>query len=118
MQPTITKVDPQAATVTVKMEDKEGKEVEKTFHLMEDAEYLDSTGRVATIDVFQSGDEILFVEMEGNIKEMKKHPQTKSVAEKTTAPGNKAKMPSDKAKKSGDKTKAPTAKKRGGHKAH
>jgi hypothetical protein len=96
MQPTITKVAPREGTVTVKMEDKEGKEVEKTFRLTEDVQYLDSTGRVATLDIFQCGDEVLIIESEGKIKELKKHPKTK---------------------KPGDKEKTPTAKKRGGRKA-
>lgn len=69
---TITKVDPKAGTVTVRMKDKNGKDVERTFHLTEDVEYLDSTGRVATLDVFRSGDEILVVESEGKLQAMKK----------------------------------------------
>ena len=69
---TITKVDAKEGTVTVKMMDKEGKEVEKTFQLMEDVEYIDTTGRVASLDVFQSGDQVLFIESEGKIKELKK----------------------------------------------
>jgi hypothetical protein len=54
------------------MTDENGKTVEKTFQLVEDSEYVDSTGRVAVLDVFQSGDDILFVEADGRIKSMKK----------------------------------------------
>ena len=72
MQPTITKVDARRGTVTVKMEDKNGMDVEKLFQLTEDVEYLDSTGRVATLDVFQCGDEVLIIEMEGKLKELKR----------------------------------------------
>ena len=50
---TITKVDAKARTITVAMTDKDGKEVEKTFQLMEDAEYLDSTGRVSAPPVIK-----------------------------------------------------------------
>jgi hypothetical protein len=71
-QATITKVDAKEGTVTVKMMDKTGKEVDKTFQLTEDVEYIDTTGRVASFDVFQSGDEVLFIESEGKIKELKK----------------------------------------------
>jgi uncharacterized protein YigE (DUF2233 family) len=71
-QATITKVDAAKGTVTVRMTDKDGKQVEKTFQLAEDAEYLDSTGRVATVDVFRSGDEILIVEGEGKVTGVKK----------------------------------------------
>ena len=67
---TITKVDAKNHTVTVKMKDKDGKEVEKTFKLTEDIRYLDSTGKAAAIDVFQSGDEILVIEEEGRLKEV------------------------------------------------
>ncbi len=69
---TITKVDAKNHSVTVKMKDKDGKEVEKTFKLTEDIRYLDSTGKVAAIDVFRSGDEVLVVEEEGHLKEMHK----------------------------------------------
>jgi Cu/Ag efflux protein CusF len=69
---TITKVDPKAGTVTVRMKDATGKEVERTFKLTEDIQYLDSTGKVARIDVFQSGDEVLIIEAEGRLKQMKK----------------------------------------------
>lgn len=69
---TITKVDAKAGTVTLKMRDKDGKETEKTFTLVEDAEYFDSVGRVATLDVFRSGDQVLVIESEGRIKELKK----------------------------------------------
>ena len=69
---TITKVDAKDGTLTVKMMDKTGKEVERTFHLTEESEYIDSTGRVAALDVFQSGDYVLLIEENGTIKEMKK----------------------------------------------
>jgi hypothetical protein len=70
---TITKVDKNKGTITVKMKHKEGKEVEKTFKLTEDIRYLDSTGKVAAIDIFRSGDEVLVVEEEGQLKELHQH---------------------------------------------
>lgn len=71
-QATITKVDAKAGTITVKMMDKNGKSIEKTFKLVEDAEYLDSAGHVAVLDVFRSGDDILLIESEGRLQAMKK----------------------------------------------
>ena len=68
----ITKVDTKNQTVTVKMKDKNGNEVEKTFKLTEDIRYLDSTGKVVAIDVFQAGDKVLVVEEEGQLKAMHK----------------------------------------------
>src|SRR5689334_1226168 len=69
----ISKVDPQTGTVTVKMKDRDGKETEKTFKLAADAVYLDSTGKVAAVDIFRSGDEVLILEAEGKVKELKKN---------------------------------------------
>jgi hypothetical protein len=71
-QATITKVDAKNGTVTVRMKNKEGKEETRTFKLAEDIRYLDSTGRVAAIDIFRSGDEVLVIEERGRLKEMKK----------------------------------------------
>ena len=67
----ITKVDAKKGTATVKMQS-EGKEVEKTFKLAEDIEYMDSTGKVATIEIFTSGDMVLVIEREGTITKLKK----------------------------------------------
>ena len=79
---TITGVDAKNGTVTVKMKDKNGKDVEKTFTLAEDVEYVDSTGRVATLEVFQSGDEVLIVEGEGQIKALKQDTKQKKTGDK------------------------------------
>jgi hypothetical protein len=68
---TITEVDTINKTITVKCKDAQGKEMEKTFKLAEDIRYLDSTGKVAAIDVFKSGNEVLIVEVEGKLKEVR-----------------------------------------------
>lgn len=67
---TIAKVDAKAGTVTVKMKDKDGKDVERTFKLTEDIRYFDSTGKAARIDVFESGNEVLVIEREGRLREL------------------------------------------------
>jgi uncharacterized membrane protein YcaP (DUF421 family) len=71
-QAKITKVDPDKGTVTVMMTDRNGKETSKVFTLTEESEYVDSTGQIAAIDVFQSGDEVLIIEADGQISELKK----------------------------------------------
>jgi len=70
---TITKVDAKNATVTVKMKDKNGKEVEKTFMLTGEVRYFDSTGKVAAAEIFQAGDDVLVIEVEGRLREMHHH---------------------------------------------
>jgi hypothetical protein len=69
---TITKIDPKEHTVTVKMKGKDGKQAEKTFKLAETVRYLDSTGKVVAIDVFKSGDYVLVLEADGQLKEIRK----------------------------------------------
>jgi hypothetical protein len=69
---TITKVDPVKKSVSVKCKDTEGKDTEKTFKLDDEIRYLDSTGKVAVIDVFQVGNDVLIIEEDGKLKEMRK----------------------------------------------
>jgi len=69
---TITKVDPVKKTVTVKCKDAEGKDAEKTFILNETIRYVDSNGKLVAIDVFMVGNEVLIVEEEGKLKELRK----------------------------------------------
>ena len=73
----IVKVDAKNGTVIVKMTH-DGKTVEKTFKLAENIEYLDSTGKVAAVDIFTSGDLALIVEEEGKISQMKKNDKSSS----------------------------------------
>ncbi len=73
----IIKVDAKTGTVTIKMQH-EGKELEKTFKLAEDIEYMDGTGKVATVEIFTSGDLVLVVEREGKIIKMKKKDESDS----------------------------------------
>ena len=77
---TITKVDPKAHTVTVKMKDKSGKDTEKTFKLTEEVRYADSTGKAVAVDVFRSGDYVLVVEEGGRLKELRKNDKGSSGA--------------------------------------
>ncbi len=85
----ITNVDRKAGTITVKMTDEDGKQVEKTFRLAEDSEYVDSTGCVAVLDVFQSGDDVLLIDTEGRIKSMKKASHTPAHTESEHVAGKK-----------------------------
>ena len=87
---TITKVDRKAGTITVRMKD--GKE--RTFKLTEDIRYLDSTGRVAAVDVFTSGNDVLVVEQEGKLVEVRKHDKGKTTGK--TGGKETGKTPPDK----------------------
>jgi hypothetical protein len=79
----ITKMDVKNRTATVKMPSKiKGDDIEKTFKLAEEIEYMDSTGKIATIDYFTAGDLVLIVEEEGTISKMKM--KTKSDTKKKT----------------------------------
>jgi len=85
---TITKVDPKAKTITLKMKDAQGKEVEKTYTLTEDIRYLDNTGKVAAVDVFQSGNQVLVIEADGKLKEVRRK-DTKNPGAETKDKGDK-----------------------------
>jgi hypothetical protein len=81
---TITKLDAKKGSATVKMQH-EGKDVEKTFKLADEIEYMDSTGKVATIEIFTLGDLVLYVESDGLITKMKK----KDKSDTSTKPSGK-----------------------------
>ncbi len=83
----ITKIDAKKGTATVKMQSK-GKEVEKTFKLAEDIEYMDSTGKVAAVDLFTAGDLVLIVEREGTLTKMKKHANEAKIIKVDAKTGN------------------------------
>jgi hypothetical protein len=70
---TITKVDAKKGEITVKYIDDQGKEEHKTFRLTRDVKIFDETGRVAAIDVFESGDAALILAAQGQLKELR-HP--------------------------------------------
>jgi Ca2+-binding EF-hand superfamily protein len=73
---TVVKVDVKKGEITVKVNDAQGKEQEKTFRLTKEVRLLDETGRVVNIDVFQSGCDALIVEREGRLQEVRRtiHP--------------------------------------------
>ena len=69
---TITKIDAKKGEITVKYAE-EGREKHKTFKLTRDVKIFDETGRVAAIDVFESGDAALILAAQGQLKELR-HP--------------------------------------------
>ena len=98
-QATITKVDDKKGTVTVMMKDLSGRESERTFNLAEDAVYVDDKGTVVTIDIFQSGDDVLVIEGEGKIKELKKDSKEKKTGDNDKKTDDKDKKKEDKKSK-------------------
>ena len=78
----ITKVDTNKGTVSAMVKDRNGDDAERIFFLTDDIEYIDSTGEVATFEVFQSGDEVLIFESEGKIKELNKDTTPKEAPDK------------------------------------
>jgi Ca2+-binding EF-hand superfamily protein len=72
---TLSKVDRAKGEITLKYPDAAGKEHEKTFRLTEDVRILDETGRVAALDVFESGNEALILEEQGRLKELRRPAQ-------------------------------------------
>lgn len=71
---TVTKVDAKGGEITVKYTDAQGKQAEKTFRLTKDVRLFDETGRVVAVDVFESGQDVLVVEREGRLSELRRAP--------------------------------------------
>jgi Ca2+-binding EF-hand superfamily protein len=68
---TITKIDAKKGEITVKYQGDKGKEEDKTFKLTRDVKIFDETGRIAAIDVFESGDAALILATQGRLKELR-----------------------------------------------
>jgi hypothetical protein len=85
----ITKLDAKKGTVSVKMKakDKDAPDIEKTFKLADEIEYMDSTGKVADALIFTSGDMVFIIETEGTVTKMKM--KEKAATPKAPAPGTK-----------------------------
>jgi Ca2+-binding EF-hand superfamily protein len=71
---TVTKIDAKQGVFTVKYTDNMGKTQEKTFRLTNDVRLLDEKGQSINLAVFQSGDEVLLVESEGKLQEIRRTP--------------------------------------------
>jgi len=71
---TVTKVDTNQGTIAVKFTDNSGKTQEKTYKLTEDIRILDGAGRVTNIAAFESGDEVVFLESAGKLREIRRSP--------------------------------------------
>jgi hypothetical protein len=67
----ITKVDQGAQTLTVKLRDKDGKEMEKTFKLAGEAKCYKADGTAAELNVFRSGDQIVLLARKGEVSELR-----------------------------------------------
>ena len=79
---TVTHVDAAKGAIAVKYTDGTGKTLEKTYQLTEDVRIFDETGRLGNIAVFQSGDEVLLVESEGRLREVRRAaPQPRRVSD-------------------------------------
>jgi hypothetical protein len=87
----IMKIDFQSGTIIIKMKDKNGKEVERAFRLIEDVEYVDGTGPIDAIGMFRSGDYILFVAANGRIIGMRKADRQNNVTNSKYDLENKSK---------------------------
>jgi len=73
----ISNVDAKNGTVTVRIPEN-GQEVTRVFHLTANADYIDSDGNVAVLDVFRAGDQVLFVQEEGKITSLSKSADKKN----------------------------------------
>src|SRR5258708_2830739 len=69
---TIVGVDVNRGSVTVKIGDREGKEVEKTFRLADRFQATDEAGKAVSIRIFRPGDVVRFRERDGKLRELRR----------------------------------------------
>jgi len=67
----ISNVNSGAGTLTVKMKDQDGREVEKTFKLTKESKYYNLDGKATEIDVFRSGDQVALLSRKGDVSELR-----------------------------------------------
>ena len=68
----LSKIDSQGAgSLTVKLKDKDGKEVEKTFKLVRETKFYDADGKGTELNVFRAGDQVLLLRREGKVSELR-----------------------------------------------
>jgi Ca2+-binding EF-hand superfamily protein len=68
----VVKVDAKAHTVTLRLKDAQGKDVEKTFTLGDGVMITDETGKLSGLDTVQPGDAVVAVEKEGRLTELRR----------------------------------------------
>ncbi len=68
----ISKVDSGGAgTLTVKMRDKDGKEIEKTFKLIRETKLYGADGKATEFNVFRAGDQVVLLSRQGDLTELR-----------------------------------------------
>jgi hypothetical protein len=67
----VTNVDTGAGTLTVKLRDQDGKEVEKTFKLTGEAKFYRADGQATELNAFRSGDQIVLLARKGAVSELR-----------------------------------------------
>src|SRR4051812_49222221 len=66
----ISNMDSGAGTLTVKLRDKDGKEIEKTFKLTRETSFYGDDGRATELNVFRSGDQVVLLARKGEVREL------------------------------------------------
>ena len=79
---TLVGVDVTRGTVTVKIGDREGKEVEKTFRLGDRFQATDEAGKAVSIRIFRPGDIVRFTERDGKLRELRREKRAQRLERK------------------------------------
>jgi hypothetical protein len=79
---TIVSVDVNRGAVTVKVGDKAGREVEKTFRLGDRFQATDEAGKAVSIRIFRPGDIVRFTERDGKLRELRRERRAKRLERK------------------------------------
>jgi hypothetical protein len=78
----IVGVDVNKGTVTVKIGDREGKEIERTFRLGDRFQATDEAGKAISLRVFRPGDTVRFTERDGKLRELRRERRARRLERK------------------------------------
>ena len=67
----ISNVDSGAGTLTVKLRDEDGKEIEKTFKLARATKFYSADGKATELNLFRSGDQVVLLARKGEVSELR-----------------------------------------------
>src|SRR5271170_3014465 len=71
-QATVTNVDLQTHMLTVKMKDRDGKDVQRTFNFEPNSRFTDENGKTAQWNSLKAGDQVSLTEKQGQLQQLTK----------------------------------------------
>jgi hypothetical protein len=68
---TVTRIDSNLRTITVRLQDAKGKNYEKTLRLTDGVALVDGSGKAVAIETLHSGDQVQLIEEKGKVRRIR-----------------------------------------------